>query len=199
MDRRQRKTREAIFKAFIELLSERPYHRITVGDILERADVGRATFYAHFETKDFLLKELCEDLFDHIADTAMSVNSTPPCAYGTSQDSVFLHLLRHLQQTERSILQLLSSENNEIFLQYFKTNLKKLILPLYPHSAVPTLPEEYWTNHIAASFVEAVRFWISHRCKESPETIANYFAATVDPLMKQAIINAKQIKINGKH
>ena len=58
MDRRKRKTREAIFSAFIELLSAKDFSQITVGEIIERADVGRATFYDHFETKDFLLKEL---------------------------------------------------------------------------------------------------------------------------------------------
>ena len=55
MDRRQKKTRDAIFKAFIDLLSKKHYNQVTVGEIIERADVGRATFYAHFETKDYLL------------------------------------------------------------------------------------------------------------------------------------------------
>ena len=55
MDRRQKKTREAIFTAFTSLLSKKQYHQITVQDILDAADVGRTTFYAHFETKEYLL------------------------------------------------------------------------------------------------------------------------------------------------
>ena len=51
MDRRQRKTREAIFAAFIALLSKKDFSQITVGEIIDKADVGRATFYSHFETK----------------------------------------------------------------------------------------------------------------------------------------------------
>ena len=58
MDRRQRKTREGIFSAFTTLLSQKEFGQITVGEIIERADISRATFYAHFETKEFLLKEL---------------------------------------------------------------------------------------------------------------------------------------------
>ena len=68
MDRRQRKTRELIFNAFIQLLSKKHYNNVTVGEIIEIADIGRATFYSHFETKDFLLKDLCEELFCHIFD-----------------------------------------------------------------------------------------------------------------------------------
>ena len=56
MDRRQRKTREAIFNAFTRLLEKHAYNQITVQDIIDDADVGRATFYTHFETKEYLLK-----------------------------------------------------------------------------------------------------------------------------------------------
>lgn len=54
-DRRVRRTKSLLHQALIELMLERGYDRISVRDILHRADVGRSTFYAHFRDKDDLL------------------------------------------------------------------------------------------------------------------------------------------------
>ncbi|MBQ9833470.1 MAG: TetR/AcrR family transcriptional regulator [Clostridia bacterium] len=188
MDRRQKKTRDAIFNAFTELLAKKNYNQISVQEIIDAADIGRTTFYAHFETKDFLLKELCEELFDHIIDTAMGLpHGHYHYSCGCVADSVFLHLLRHLQENDLNILGLLSSENNEIFLRYFKSNLKKLILSQYADKGLlknSRLPEDYIVNHISASFVETVDFWLSGNMKEDTEVITEYFLAVIEPLLK---------------
>lgn len=187
MDRRQKKTREAIFKAFTTLLSEKNYNQISVQEIIDAADIGRTTFYAHFETKDFLLKELCEELFDHIIDTAMGLpHGHYHYSCGNANDSVFLHLLRHLQEDDRNILELLSSQNNEMFLRYFKSNLKKLILSQYADKGLlqnSRLPEDYLVNHISSAFVETVSWWLSRKMAESPEVITEYFLATIEPIL----------------
>ena len=183
MDRRKKKTREAIFYAFSELLAKKQFAQISVQEIIDAADVGRTTFYAHFETKEYLLKELCEDLFEHIIDTALGVSTARgDCA----DESGFLHLVRHLQENDLHILELLSSDNNEIFMRYFKSNLKKLIISQYAQSGQlqhTVLPEEYIVNHISSSFVEMVSFWITRGRVESPECITAYFLATIEPLL----------------
>ncbi len=187
MDRRQLKTREAIFAAFTELLSEKRYNAISVQDIIDRANVGRTTFYSHFETKDYLLRDLCEELFGHIIDTAMGLpHGHYHCSCGSEEDSVFLHLLRHLRENDRNILELLSSQNNEIFLKYFKCNLKKLIISQYADTGMlknSHLPEDYLVGHIASSFVETVDWWLSRKMTESPETIAEYYLSVVEPVL----------------
>src|SRR5262245_28174814 len=54
-DRRVKKTLQLLQNALVELISEKGYDDVTIQDILDRADVGRSTFYAHFENKDQLL------------------------------------------------------------------------------------------------------------------------------------------------
>lgn len=54
-DRRVRRTQRILHEALISLILDRGYERITVQDILDRADVGRSTFYTHYRDKDDLL------------------------------------------------------------------------------------------------------------------------------------------------
>src|SRR5260370_4911845 len=54
-DRRVRRTRESLHKALISLALEKHYDSITVQEVLDRADVGRSTFYTHFQSMDELL------------------------------------------------------------------------------------------------------------------------------------------------
>ncbi len=179
MDRRQRRTRSAIFEAFISLLSRKNYEHITVGEIIERADVGRATFYAHFETKEFLLKELCRELFAHVFGFGDAHSEIFKCE---EQADVFLHLFRHLQKNDNHILDLLSSRNNGLFLYYFKEELKALAarqLPQFSQRKAPQLPQDYWVNHIAATFVDTVQWWLENGKKEPPEQITEYFLLTI--------------------
>ena len=178
MDRRQRKTRESIFTAFISLLSKKDFEHITVSEIIEKADIGRATFYSHFETKDFLLKELCEELFCHIFDAMNNEKNHKHIFDCNAPDSVFLHLFRHLQKNDNNILELLSGKNNELFLSYFKINLLQLVesqLHLFKSEKSSLLPVSYLKNHIASTFVETIRWWVDNGKKETPETITEYF------------------------
>lgn len=179
MDRRQRKTREAIFSAFTELLSEKTFNQITVSDIIERADIGRATFYAHFETKDFLLKELCEELFCHIFDSSTESDCEHRHIFNChAPDSVFKHLFEHLYKNDNQILDLLSSENNELFLRYFKINLLQLVesqSDTFTNHKVEMLPHDFYINHIASTFVETARWWVENKMQQTPQEITDYF------------------------
>ena len=183
MDRRQKKTRTAIFEAFISLLSQYHFTQITVGKIIDRADIGRATFYAHFETKESLLEALCGELFDHILDSAAGQGNDRNGIFRCdAPDSVFLHLFRHLENNDNHILQLMAGQNHELFLQYFKDRLMQLVrknLELFQKRYSPDLPEDFWVDHIATTFVETVRWWVENGRKESPEQITRYFFLAV--------------------
>lgn len=187
MDRRQQKTRAAIFSAFTSLLAEKSYSKITVQEIIDTANVGRTTFYAHFETKDDLLKELCEELFGHIIRSAMDCTHTHGLySNGNAPESVFCHLLQHLQENDNNIIGLLSCESSEIFLRFFKDSLNGLIRLQFVNQdrkANTDIPQDFLINHISGSFVEMVLWWIKGRMKQTPADLDRYFRAVIEPIM----------------
>ena len=71
--RRVARTKAAIEDAFVQLVLERGYERVAVEDISDRADLARATFYAHYPNKEAVLlsvsSRLVEDLLQRIAYT----------------------------------------------------------------------------------------------------------------------------------
>src|SRR5512136_644001 len=84
-DRRSQRTQQALMEALIALLAVKHYDEISINDIIDRANVGRSTFYAHYQTKDDLLKSSFERVLDmliqHIqfneADQDLQLDTTP--------------------------------------------------------------------------------------------------------------------------
>jgi AcrR family transcriptional regulator len=75
-DRRVRRSRDLLFQALIALIREKGYDRITVQDILDRADVGRSTFYEHYRGKDELLLSATEGLRSVLEQTLATTSIT---------------------------------------------------------------------------------------------------------------------------
>lgn len=187
MDRRQQKTREAIFRAFSTLLSSKSYIKITVQEIIDEANIGRSTFYSHFETKDDLLKELCTDLFDHIFSDSLDTEGTHDFSLADGNpDSMITHILYHLRDNKKNIIGILTCESGELFLRFFKQYLNELItqhlLKGVEHKNA-TVPDDFLVNHIAGSFVEMVQWWLKNNMKQSPEELAEYFSLVIIPII----------------
>src|SRR3954469_18232805 len=77
MDRRALRTRDALGDALVELMHERPFRRITVQEVLDRAGVGRSTFYTHYKDKDDLFLSDVEDFF-RMFSTALTRSGASP-------------------------------------------------------------------------------------------------------------------------
>src|SRR5579864_8800243 len=71
-DRRIRRTCERLGSALVSLIQEKPIDQVTVQEVLDRASVGRSTFYLHFRDKDDLLLSQLE-VFLETMSTSLSV------------------------------------------------------------------------------------------------------------------------------
>lgn len=181
MDRRQRKSREAIFEAFSSLLMCKNYADITVQDIIERADVGRSTFYAHFDTKDALLREMCTDLFAHVVSGHDEAEQTHDFSrHANDTDSIMTHILYHLKDNSSNLAGILRGESSELFLRYFQQYLLD-VFKKELHGKLKQLgvPEDYLYHSISCSFVDTLKWWIRGGMRESPEQIEAYFRSVM--------------------
>lgn len=68
------RSRRLIRSAFLELLREKPCEKITVTDIVTRADINRSTFYAHYPDVRGLVEEIVGEAINHSAELADSLN-----------------------------------------------------------------------------------------------------------------------------
>ena len=170
MDRRQRKTREAIFKAFSQLLEKHRYENITVQDIIDKADVGRSTFYSHFETKDTLLKALCDDIFQHIFKGDI-------CDYPGETDNLqekLAHILWHLKNHQKDVIGLLSCESADMFMGHIENYLRELFR-LHLSVFAKDVSEDFLLHHLTHSFCATIKWCVKKNMAISPEETAEDF------------------------
>lgn len=74
-DRRTLRTRDTLGDALVALMHEKGFEDITVQDVLDRARVGRATFYAHYSDKEDLFLSEVEDFFDMVSSALKRQNA----------------------------------------------------------------------------------------------------------------------------
>ena len=178
MDRRQQKTRAAVFSAFSSLLSRKKFTAITVQEIIDEANIGRSTFYAHFETKDDLLRELCRDIFDHVFSDSLEQEKGHDFSHTPYPiEEKITHILYHLQENRTSLNGILSCESSDLFLHFFKQYLREVFAP-YVCQQNYKAPADYVMNHIVCDFAETVRWWITRAEQYSPQEVSAFFMET---------------------
>ena len=178
MDRRQRKTREAIYQARARLLKKKSFSKITVQEIIDEADIGRTTFYSHFETKDDLLKAMCSSIFDHVLSEHLETEDT----HDFSEEKRTLpkmleHILYHLSDEKEEIMGILETDSADLFLGYFSDGVRRILeqepalLGVLPDS----VPMDYQLHMVTSEIVETVRWWAAHRMSFTPDQVVSFF------------------------
>jgi len=178
-DRRVQKTRGAIMLAFEKLLMKKSYDDITIQDIIDEANIGRSTFYAHFETKDSLLGAICSGLFDHIF--AEHLNAEPGHDFSGSEEDVeakIIHTLYHLQEDRKRLSRIFSCESAGLFWEYFQlpfsTFVQREIVPALTADIVD-VPKDYVVDYFCNAFIATVKWWFYQGLKATPEEVSGYF------------------------
>lgn len=172
MDKRIEKTRENIYVSFLKLLNHKSFEKITAKDIITQANIGRSTFYDHFETKDDLLEQVCRELFEHTF-VERQVPSHPR--------EMTAHIFYHFGQNKDKVKTLLLS-NNVIFNRHFSRYLLSYLYPLLAQDigkAYPQLPRTYQIHLFENSLIHTLTWWLEQGEDLSEDQVTDYFLRVI--------------------
>jgi AcrR family transcriptional regulator len=182
LDRRVGKTRKAIFTALYELLQEKKFAKITVQEIIDRADIGRATFYSHFPTKDDVLIGYVESFF-HSFNEQIRIHTEQN---GMNKLFPVAAFFTHVKDNERIITGIFMSDSGaELtgrFKNYWIIKIQPVIEAHFPAGQNPGIPVDLLANHVVNTMVGLISFWIQNEFKDTPEQMEQYFFMLIQPI-----------------
>jgi AcrR family transcriptional regulator len=178
-DRRVAKTRRALKEALTDLTLEHGYEAVTVSDIIDRADVGRSTFYAHFTDKDDLLMSTLSDL--QISGPATAGPSAGAEAFGWT-----LELFRRFEGGKRLFRALASSQGGALGRTEMVRWLDDLIRAELSRIQAPRKLDpprlEMVVRFLAGTFIGFMEWWGREENEDlPPETVDRAFRSLVLP------------------
>lgn len=188
-DRRISRTRRLMHEALMALIVEKGYEAITVQDILDRADVGRSTFYAHFRDKDELLLssfELLRTLFEEQQQALFASRRT-----GRDPEVYFiLELFRHTGQHHKLYKAIAGKQSGEMILKYLHRYLYNMLIG--PHTELmkkkkaPPVPIEITTHYLVSALLSLLTWWLDNNMPYPPEKMDEIFRILATPTIEAA-------------
>ncbi len=188
-DRRVQRTRELLQKALIELISEHGYDAITIQDIVDRANVGRTTFYLHYSSKDELFMSCHEAIvsefhFGPLFPLSREELLSPEASPG------MVSAYRHLKDARAMLYSIIQGKDSLLILrrirdwsaQEIETSLRAAFV-----EADSTIPFKVLANYLAGARIALVQWWLEKRQPYTPENLAQTFHRLQRAAIRDAI------------
>lgn len=164
-DRRIQRTRDLLHQSLVELISEKTYNKITVQDIIDRANVGRSTFYAHFANKDELLRSQLDvfrlDLQHYLTETNIESVLVPVQA-----------LFEHGEKNYKLYRALLGSDGIDVVRQSAYQQIIESILQhlddARQHGHDIGMPPMFIAQYIGGALNALLMWWLDERMPYTP-------------------------------
>ncbi|HEY3992464.1 MAG TPA: TetR/AcrR family transcriptional regulator [Ktedonobacteraceae bacterium] len=175
IDRRIQRTRQLLRDALVELIIERGYEEIAIADITERANIGRTTFYLHYQEKEELLKASVKTLMRELQ-LDVEPSAEEICPYHIRCIRIFQHVAQR-----QSLYQALLSETGPVNIgnlmrAYFAELFQRYTLEPLKSGNFSSLRNELIAAHAAGSLFGLISWWLNHEVSPSAEKMgAVYF------------------------
>jgi AcrR family transcriptional regulator len=177
-DRRVRKTKARIFGALIDLMMEKGYDKVTVQDIIDRADVGRSTFYAHYRDKEALLESGFDELRPFFEP---SQDDTDPS----------LAIFRHIGGYTHVYRAIAGRRGGQVVIAYFRRMLTELygtrLRARMDRAREPSVPLDAVVEYLVSALIGIVQWGLDRSESATPEQLHDWFQRLVTPGVREAL------------
>ena len=176
-DRRVERTRKLIQEALVSLILEKRYDKITVQDIIDRANVGRSTFYAHFQDKEDLL---ASNFANYTAQWETEQAETEPTA--SEESPHILHSLEfflHANEAYEFHQAMFEGGGAEVMIetgrQHMMMDIQNHLQEMFGEDEKLPIPLPVITNFLAGGMLSVMVWWLKEKRPYPPEKINEMF------------------------
>lgn len=181
LDRRTQRTQHQLGRALVELVQEKRFDDITVQEVIDRADVGRSTFYTHFRDKEDLFQKDWEKFLDFLAQQI----KWDQAGKGAFMPVTFL--FSHLQDAQTFYRGLVRSRKTEALMKSGSEYLSKKLeeaLRTRPGSN-PSVPASILASYLTTQLFGLLTWWLENRMPYSPKRMDEIFHELVNPAFQK--------------
>ncbi len=184
---RVRRTQKLLREALVELIEERGFDALTVGEITERAMVSRAAFYRNYQDKYDLVERIFDEQLRSLTDAVADLPREHP-------PQVFVKFFQHVAEYEPLYRALLGRKGSPWFVFKMRASLAKLV---QKHGPIPDghkspsrppfpLSDDMIPDLISTMLIEAITWWLEKNKPITPKEMATRCALLISALLKEA-------------
>lgn len=185
-DRRVQRTRALLQKALIELVSERSYDTLTIQEIVDRANVGRTTFYLHYTSKDELFMSCHEAI---VSEFHFGLPLSREELLSPEAPPAMVSAYRHLEDVRVWLYSIFQGKDSLLLLRRIRDwsaqEIEASLRAAFPE-ADSTVPFDVLVNYLAGAQIALVQWWLEKRRPYSPENLAQTFHRLQRALIRDA-------------
>jgi AcrR family transcriptional regulator len=184
IDRRSQRTQHLVSAALMELLAEKSYDAITIQELLDKAGIGRTTFYTHYFDKEDVLASIAEQQLETLSRQLAQPN-------GGQRVIPSLELFQHIQANHRYFRAMLRGHAREVLWDATQTALSKTIeqslAAACANKRPPLVPLAVMAQYLAGAFLNLLKWWLEAEPPYSPEQMDRIFQQLALPGVWAAI------------
>lgn len=186
-DRRVRRTRELLRSALLSLIVEKGYDRITVQDILDKADVGRSTFYAHYRDKDDLLVSGFDEVRSELAAEREAAEKGPKGKRELLQP--MLGILHHVDEYRHLWTAMARKGGVDLVIRILRDTATDLVREhlraQFPEAQADQVRFDAAVEFVVSAFMGLLIWWIDKEVPYPPEEVHAIFRRLATPGVKR--------------